>query len=331
MTPEMRGDMYGSTPYEGSPEEGFSREYEFNPYGSTVKATLAKTGHLLPFQRRRLNIVGILVTWICPCILFTVVFAVLSFKIRYNNEYLSYFIVACCLLVVLFCGVFAGRALKQKFTEAGFLPTWIIVMAILMALAWMAGVAFGDYNYEHNLQPYYDSLQLNTYTDVRPERLRGQMLMDAGRVTFVKGTKLDLSKSMGFKNVNVYCVAPIVFKNVTPPTYDFWAVGTNCCSGNYADFHCRGFNDESAHGGFRLMRDFDRAYYRLAVQQAESTYKLRAVHPLFFTWVKDPLKLTKEWYSVGQNFFIIWVVGHALFQTLVVIAATLAFARLGFW
>ena len=40
-------------------------------------------------------------------------------------------------------------------------------------------------------------------------------------------------------------------------TYDFWAVGVNCC-GAAADFKCGEFSNPKAHAGLRLMSDEQR-------------------------------------------------------------------------
>merc|ERR1719160_616815 len=99
-------------------------------------------------------------------------------------------------------------------------------------------------NFHSNLEPYYDVTNLNTYPAVDPSRMRGVQLMDAGRIMFTRGSKLDIERSMGFRNKETYCVAPIV-SGADPQhmdRYDFWAVGVGCCSGyspgSKADFSC---------------------------------------------------------------------------------------------
>merc|ERR1719240_401546 len=83
------------------------------------------------------------------------------------------------------------------------------------SLCWMfiavcLAMTFGDMNFWYNMQPFYDIENLNTYPSVNPAREKGQQLMDAGRVYFADGTGLDMKKAMGFKNLDLYCVAPIV-------------------------------------------------------------------------------------------------------------------------
>merc|ERR1719469_149074 len=152
--------------------------------------------------------------------------------------------------------------------------------------------------------------------------------MDAGVIEFTPGTHIDISKSTGFTNNKIYCVAPITKGDAPLANYDFWVVGTNCCSGNQANFHCTNFNNPRASGGLRLMADDDRAFYRLAVQEAEATYAIKAPHPLFFTWHEKPMVVVEGWRQLGRSMFVVWTASYLVFQTFSVAVATLAFAKM---
>eukprot|EP00418_Pyrodinium_bahamense_P081689 CAMPEP_0179064508 /NCGR_PEP_ID=MMETSP0796-20121207/27984_1 /TAXON_ID=73915 /ORGANISM="Pyrodinium bahamense, Strain pbaha01" /LENGTH=161 /DNA_ID=CAMNT_0020761457 /DNA_START=540 /DNA_END=1025 /DNA_ORIENTATION=+ len=159
--------------------------------------------------------------------------------------------------------------------------------------------------------------------------MRGQQLLDAGSVIFTKDSKPDAAMSMGFRNIDTFCVAPITNTNGQLPTYDFWAVGRNCCSGTRADFHCTHYRNPRAHGALRLIRTSDRAYYRLAVQQAEATYNIRATHPLFFQWEEDPTGVLEGWMASSVRNFVFALSAHFVFQAFVVASATVSFAKRG--
>ena len=67
-------------------------------------------------------------------------------------------------------------------------------------------------------------------------------------------------------------MAPIVVGNGTLESYDFWAVGLNCCSSNTGDYRCGEFSNPAAQSGLRLMDQREADFFRLAVQQAEASY-----------------------------------------------------------
>merc|ERR1712217_485151 len=159
-----------------------------------------------------------------------------------------------------------------------------------------------------NMSPYFDIQNLATYPSVDPTNYRGQQLMDAGQINFVPGTHLDLTKSMGFENLETYCVAPVTIgtgANASLPYYDFWAVGLNCCSGHVPDFHCGEYNNPKASSGLRLMRDDLRAFFRLAVQQAEAAYNIDAGHPVFLYWMQEPSTEIEAYQDDGYKYFLI--------------------------
>mmetsp|Transcript_61370 Transcript_61370/g.179367 ORF Transcript_61370/g.179367 Transcript_61370/m.179367 type:complete len:341 (-) Transcript_61370:76-1098(-) len=280
----------------------------------------------VPGQRRRLNFSPLLLCLFAPWVLFVIVSWVSSFSVRHDNPYVFYFVMAACAIVVLvLIGMAVSRRLKL-FSNGEREPSWIIFLATSMAVALALSFLSGNRSYTQYMRPYIDFHNLNAYTNIYPDRMRGQQLMDAGAVQFAEGTTLDIGRSMGFKHGSIYCVAPISYGNETMKTYDFWAVGTDCCSGNQADFHCSGWNGPHG-GGFRLMGG-GREYYRLAVQQAEATYGIKAAHPLFFTWASRPLETIEDWYAQARSAFIIGIFAYLLLQAFLVVCAALAFSKI---
>lgn len=286
-------------------------------------------GSFLRGQRRRLNACPLLLNLLVPWALFTVMYVVMSFELHYEEPSLCNAIVALGFLASAGVGALAVSTRVKWHSNAEHEPTWLFFLALSMFLAWIVGMSMGGTNYAAHMRPYFDMNNLNEYGNVSVKMMRGQQLMDAGIMEFMNGTKLDITKSMGFKSNTVYCVAPIVLGTEKLPTYDFWAVGTGCCSGSQADFHCQGWNAPGAHGGLRLMADSSRAFYRLAVQQAEAAYKIKAVHPLFFSWVADAHSTVESWRHTGKSNCVMWVIAYFVFQSFLVAVATFVFAKLG--
>lgn len=338
--------------YYPSGQAGFASAGPSYQYGHPGMYGIANLGESVPHQkgpfvrgiRQRLNVVAILISLFVPWLLFCVMFWTMSFWLHYKNTFLCAIVVLVGFLIVVGIGIAAWDAMKKKrmggVQLAPFLvdadvrkhaPTWLVFLFITSLVAWVAGVVGGDVNYFQHLEPYYDVNNLNTYPNVDPSLMRGQQLMDAGRIMFSPGSKLDLSRSMGFKNQDLYCVAPIVGgsdpKHLS--SYDFWAVGKNCCSGNRADFHCGMFNNPHAGAGLRLMRDDHRAFFRLAVQQAEAAYAIKAHHPLFFHWTQDPIGEVNEYMDTGYRYFLLGIFTYFIFQLFLVTVACLIFSKLG--
>jgi|Transcript_99895 hypothetical protein len=290
-------------------------------------------------SRKSLNIVGIIIALMLPWLVFTATFALTSFWMRFTRPVLAY-----SLLGIVFAGfvlapmiLMANGAKKKIADPQSYQPTWYIFLSICCLLAFIFGYLVGEHNYRGFMHPYYSLMHLAHYSNVDTNVAVGQQIMDAGRVTFKNTTALDLGHSMGFKNSDVFCVAPIITKasldgrSITElPSVDFWAVGTNCCSGVQADFHCKGFADPNANGAIRLMGDQEaaRALYRLAVQQAEATYKLTATHPLFFEWVHDAEESTWEFAQDGYIGFISAICTYFVVQIFFTIVAMLAFSKM---
>jgi len=129
--------------------------------------------------------------------------------------------------------------------------------------------------------------------------------MDAGRIHFSEDAHVDISRSMGFRNYDTYCVAPITVGDAKLANYDFWAVGTNCCLGSDGrDFRCGEFNNLAAHSGLRLMDDKERRYFRLAVEQAEAAYDIDSNHAVFMYWMQDPDAELQAYSNEGNENFV---------------------------
>lgn len=277
-----------------------------------------------PGKRRRMNLVGICMNVFLPWFMFGAIFALLSFSYRYQFPYRAFAMVCCIYCIVL---ITAYLAFSKKRRDRD--PMWYIFAFIMFLIAAIAGTVCGDLNFYFYMQPFYDLENLNIYPNVNPAQHKGQALMDAGQVSFADGAVLDRTKSMGFKDTDLYCVAPIVKGSETLPQYDFWAVGVNCCSGVSSDFRCGQYNNPHARSGLRLMRDDLRDKFRLAVQEAEAVYKIQSNHPLFFYWMQDPWMRLNEYRDEGFKHYLVGIFSFFAWNLFCVIAAVVGFSKIG--
>jgi len=286
-------------------------------------------------QHQRMNFVAACQCVFVPWILFCLVFGVVSFDIHFHKPMLCWLLVGAACLVVLGIGRHALAALRAKWRhDESNEPTWYVFLFITAAISVIVAVILGDQVFSNFMQRYYDYLNLNDYSSINVSTMRGQQLMDGARLNFVNGTSPDLRKAIGFQNLHTYCVAPLSIadpNNVRSElaSYDFWAVGIDCCSGDNTDFHCGEYNNPKALAGLRLLEDSDRAYYRLAVQQAEAMYHIKAEHPLFLYWTADPVQEMQSWKQEGYKFFYLGMLVHFFWQLFVVSLAVAGFEKMG--
>jgi hypothetical protein len=176
-----------------------------------------------------------------------------------------------------------------------------------------------DWNFQSNIESHPVLQHLNEYHYVDPAGMRGQQVMDAGRVQFVQGSHVALSRAMSFTSDDKYCVAPIVSGSL-PASFDFWAVGMNCCPGvGGSAFRCGEVSNTEARSGLRVVNVQQQQFYRLAVEQAGATFKIATEHPLFFTWVQDAAADETALWSDALTLYGVIVAGHLVLQAVLVL------------
>ncbi|CAK8995010.1 unnamed protein product [Durusdinium trenchii] len=168
---------------------------------------------------------------------------------------------------------------------------WWGGLAVLCLVAFIAGSVVGTMIGDSYMKKYYSITDLDFYDNVNPARSFGKEMLDAGRVIFTKGSRLDYHRSFAHQNGSTFCVVPIIAANdqALPATFDFWAAGKDCCGETGAGFACGAAKSAVARGGLRLLDPADEYNYRQAVRFAEVGFHLESVHPLFFEWTANPI------------------------------------------
>lgn len=288
-------------------------------------------------QRQRMNFVSVVQALFYPWLTFCIVMGVWSFHYHYAKPWLCYTLFTTICVVVAAVGYRCYFIVQAK-AKPGLQmePSWMIFTFLTMVIALIFGTMLGNMIFWSFMQRYYDYLELNEYWDVDVSRMKGQQTMDGGIINFVPAVSIDFRWAMNFKNLNTYCVAPLTMMNQTTNvknqlnSYDFWVVGVNCCDGNsdVTTFKCGEYDNPLAKSGLRLLEDQDRQFFRLAVQQAEALYHIKAQHPLFLYWTEDPIGERNSWKQDGFAYFYIAMLAHFIWQGFVVALAAIGFARM---
>lgn len=266
-------------------------------------------------KRPALIVLGVCV--FLPWLLFASTYWVRSFELRYAAErhaetyntvdFVDDVLVYCLLLPVIVSAIITFGLVRDGKSRDP-----LVMLTPTGILAWSLAFYFGDRNYQARMRPYYEISDLNVYPSVDPARYEGSQLMDAGMIQFTPGSRLWLERSVGFMNEDVHCVAPIHRPNSNQTTFDFWAVGVNCCSAHRPDFRCGEYTNPRARWGLRMMNDNSEGQdetenFRLAVKEAEAAYGLRAPHPVFLYWLEDPMTEVDATQESGYKVFLTWV------------------------
>jgi len=244
------------------------------------------------------------VAWVvfsCVCLLF---------GLSYHNSKVEIWTVVVLGIIVLLAVVYQSW---HTWYESHMSRTSIIVATWLL-VAVVTGSWVGLYSYECCISEYWMAHELEARTNVLPSEAAGAY-SNAGAIVFADEARVDPSRSVGFKDNAVYCVAPVA-SDAALDTVQFWAAGTDCC-GARGSFHCDDAWNPKARSGLVILPKPDnsiihedvREQYMKAVRLAEVTYAIAsAKEPIFVRWVSDPAQVELNIWRAGMGIVIAAIV-----------------------
>lgn len=247
-------------------------------------------------SRMRFNVLPLLVLSVVPWLIFVGVFGLTASEAVYYQSLWVYIAIAAVTVFWLACILVAVRARSSEPD-----PTWYAYFAMAVGIALFAGVICGSNLYEGYTLPVIELESLRTIKNLDVSKTSGKNVLDAGAFYFASGTEQSLWQSWHFKRApggDLFCVAPLAAAGGQAPetqSYDFWAVGKDCCSEAAADFRCGRPSNEDKPAALRITKEQDLVYYRLAVQQAESIHHYKSESPIFVEWYEDPEQQIDDW------------------------------------
>lgn len=279
-----------------------------------------------PGQRLRMNVVAMFLNLFLPWGVFVFCCGISSFWMAYMHA-----LAVKILLALIFIGWFttAVLAIIARFRDPD--PTWYTYLCIVVGLAALFGTSSGQSNFTAFSEPYFKLHDLKTVSGIDPTATPGENVMDAGVIHFAPGTHMDGLKTWHFMYKRMYCVAPLVNNGSTPLglNYDYWIVGKDCCAMAASDFRCGAWGSLQAQGGYRVINEGDLTFYRLAVQQAESLYDIRASNPVFLVWSANPSAAIEGWNQQAFQSYLLQVGFAFVFCFFFMAMASCRFAWVG--
>jgi hypothetical protein len=188
----------------------------------------------------------------------------------------------------------------------------LISLGMLMAFAAAAGVFVGYVDYSWYMRLYNAYSDGREYYNVLPTEPAAAHL-DAGKMMFSSSAAVDETKSIGFNDGMMYCVAPIVAPN-QGSRIEYWAVGTNCC-GRRSKFFCNAAAKRGQGGVVQLDSGFFRTnavdIWSLAVKVAEAQFDLQSSpHAMFVKYVEDPDYEHQRQFNHGM---LLWLAASGIY------------------
>lgn len=235
---------------------------------------------------------------------------------RYEHPHLA--MLLCWVLSIMFIGNALITVIQAwRGTRAGRVyhdMHWPIFSLAMLLIAWGVATTLGQKIYWGYVHKYYDLENLQEYASIDPSAVSGKQIQDAGRIYFTPNAYLDRTKAGCYVKGKTYCIAPIVIEGdifaKVPQfgSYDYFAVGVDCCSCPDRDFRCGEYNNPLAAAGLRYTDDNERIFYNLAVDAWTSTYTTASVNPLFFEWTAHPRQRQIALRDTGIAIYILAIV-----------------------
>lgn len=261
--------------------------------GALIIPNKKKVDMLQPTEQKMTRWIGVdLPDLLLPWVLFS--FILICFGFAYRQAYVV------AVLALVFC---TALSLQLWLNSRGW--PWRF-LGIFSLLATYLGYIGGCHAYRHYLDAYYIYQGLPHYQNVLPAS-SPISYRDAGVIHFNAESMVEGARSVGYRNGDVYCAAPIVGKPIENHTAlrGFWAVGTNCC-GMRARFFCDDTFTSGVHGGMVMLPEMsdgsDFEAYHTAARMAASIYGLPLPEELrFVRWLRDvDAEMDTIWYGAER-------------------------------
>lgn len=273
-------------------------------------------------MRRNLNWFALATALLVPFGLFATSFCTMSFGLYYRSPHSALMLIASLLLLTLVMGAFSAQARRTEIVGGHGQRTWHHFVFMTALVACFLGTALGYLNLSWNSIRYYDYISLRKAVDVDPGVWRGLQALDVGEIDFAKGTYVDKKMHSLWHKTKTYCVAPMTYGNNTKlASYDFWAVGMDCCSAQADDFSCgqsEFYQSSKGPAGLRVMDEAEIQGYMLAVEQASAAYNIQAQKPIFLYMMKSPYSKIKTYFEDAKTVAIVSFVCYFVMQSILV-------------
>lgn len=231
---------------------------------------------------------------------------------------LAHISINACWLMTVTLSVVSASAVTMWFYGMRWGPVSLAALGFLCIVAIVMGTLLGQQGWDQHWRLFWwmniGQQEVPTVA-ATPAGARS----DAATLSFrgVNGTfdhtSVDSSRSAGFKDTQLFCVAPILSPDTAGadfPRVNYWAVGIDCCSKS-GYFSCDGSRDSAAgHGVVQLAGGFpcpscNVASFQKAIAKAEATYGLvSAPDALLVRWVEHA--------SSTKMHAGVWAIGYLL-------------------